>query len=310
MLLHGWLQRLKRGERRFRHRSDWLRFAGNDFADHIMTVPVTDRQHRKQGRSIGRWVLRRGEEQLVVYLKRHFTAPLWRRVLALLWPQRSWSPARVEWRRLRWARAHGIPVALPVAVGEFIGPGLSLQSFLAVEELTGMLPLNEAIPRAAAELSAQDFRAWKGSVSAQIARQARVLHDRCRFHKDMYLCHFYVRPAQPSGAPSTVHMIDLHRLSQHRFTSWWWQVKDLAQLLYSSDLPGVNSRDRLHFLHQYLGQPKLSRDGRRLLRLVLAKAWLYRRHNLKHAAKKTPKPLLVATPPTRLLRPSKQETQA
>jgi heptose I phosphotransferase len=275
--------RLTRGVRRVVHRPDWPRFAGHDFTDTIMSVAVTDKHNSKQGRSTGRWVLRQGE--LVVFLKRHRQEALWHRVLALLFPKGGWSAALVEWRHLHWAKSHGVPVPEPVAAGEFIGPGLRLESFLAVEELSGMLPLHEAIPRAARELPLAAFQAWKRGVSSQMARHARALHDRRRYHKDLYLCHFFVRPAARSSSPAevgAVHMIDLHRLTHHPLTGWRWQIKDLAELLYSSDVLGVTDRDRLRFFHQYLGQRKLDRAGRRLLRLVLAKAARYRRHNVRN----------------------------
>jgi heptose I phosphotransferase len=274
--------RLTRGARRVLHRPDWPGFAGADFVDSIMSVALTDRHFSKQGRSTGRWVLRRPGQQLVVFLKRHRHAALWQRVFALLWPGGGWSAALAEWRHLHWAKAHGVPVPEPVAAGEFIGPGLRLASFLAVEELTGMLPLHQAIPRAAAELSARRFQCWKRAVSDQMARHARALHDRRRYHKDLYLCHFFVPPAAATSGPwpaGLVHMIDFHRLGHHPLTGWRWRIKDLAALLYSSDVPGVTDRDRLRFFHQYRGVRKLDRAGRRMLRLVLAKAERYRRHN-------------------------------
>jgi heptose I phosphotransferase len=38
-----------------------------------------------------------------------------------------------EWRRLEAARARGLPVPRPIAVGEFIGPWGQLQSFIVLE---------------------------------------------------------------------------------------------------------------------------------------------------------------------------------
>ena len=79
---------------------------------------------------------------------------------ATLWPDTGWSPALQEWQHLEWARQQGMPVPEAVAAGEYIGPWGRLQSFLAVEELIGMLPLHEAVPLAAERLDPASFRRW------------------------------------------------------------------------------------------------------------------------------------------------------
>jgi Lipopolysaccharide kinase (Kdo/WaaP) family len=277
----GLLRRLVRGERRIVHRPDWPRFAGPRFADHIMHVPVTDRFHAKQGRSTGRWILRNSTGRLAVYLKRHYDLPWWRRLLATLWPDAPWSPAFAERRHLEWARARGIPVPDVVAAGEFIGPWFRLQSFLAVAELAGMTPLHEAIALAKERLPAEAHAAWKRILIHELARLTRMLHDAKRFHKDYYLCHFFIR-AEDIAWPlksfkDRVFLIDLHRLQRHQLTEDHWRIKDLAQLLYSSAVSGVNDRDRLRFLRLYQGASESK--GRRLLQAVVSKAARYRRHN-------------------------------
>jgi heptose I phosphotransferase len=275
-------QRLTRGVRRVQQRSDWEHFAGPGWLDAIMSAPVTDRFHAKQGRSTGRWILRANGGSLAVYLKRHYRLAWWRGLLAVLCPRAGWSPALQEWRHLEWARAHGVPVPAPVAVGEYIGPWTRLQSFLAIEELTGMLPLHEAIPAAAARMSTQAFERWKRGLTGELARLIRTLHARRGFHKDLYLCHFYVPTADSqtfTDWTGRVHLIDLHRLAQH---PWTWPlrlVKDLAQLLYSSDVPGVGIRDRVRFWRAYRGSGRRGWLARWLLAAILAKARRYRRHN-------------------------------
>jgi hypothetical protein len=272
-------QRLTRGGRTLWHAADWDAAAPPGWRDAIMTLPVIDRFHAKQGRSIARWTLPGG--RLTVYLKRHFVLPRRHGLLAAIWPRAAWSPGGQEWHHLEWARRNGLPVPRAVAAGEFLGPWGRLQSFLAVEELAGMLPLHEAVPLAARTLPPAAFCHWKARLVAEVARVCRRLHGLGHYHKDLYLCHFYTPvgdAASMDGWTGRVWMIDLHRLAGHRVTGLWWQVKDLAQFLYSSDEPGVTARDRLRFWRHYCdGRP--TRWQRVLARLVLLRVWNYRRHN-------------------------------
>jgi heptose I phosphotransferase len=270
---------LRHGIRRIRQRADWESFVGSNWADAIFQAEVTDRFHAKQGRSTGRWILEEDGRRLAVYLKRHYRLPWWHGLLATLWPTRSWSPAFQEWDHLEWARGRGVPVPASVAAGEFIGPWGRLQSFLAIEELADMLPLHEAIPAASGLLAPSAFRRWKTTLIAEMARLTRLLHDRRRFHKDLYLCHFYIARADTACLPDwhgRLFLIDLHRLGHHPWTWRFWQVKDLAQLLFSSEVAGVDDRDRLCFWRAYRnGAP----NGRWLRQWVMGKAGRYRRHN-------------------------------
>jgi heptose I phosphotransferase len=270
---------------------DWPAFAGVDWPRTIMSVPVTDRLFAKQGRSIGRWKLTNvSGRELVVYLKRHFELPWYHAVLAKLFPSRAWSPGVEEWEHLQWAARAGIPVPRAVAAGEFRGPGVRLQSFLAVEELTDELGLHEAVPLASRRLNGEDFARWKRGLVAEVARLSRELHRRRMFHKDLYFCHFYIPEADTQRVPESwlgrVHMIDLHRLGSHRLGWLWFVVKDLAQFLYSSDEPGVTARDRLRFWKFYRqgewGPAK--RPPAWIRRFVRIKAERYARHNAKRPA--------------------------
>ena len=277
-----------RGARRLRFDAQWIKFAGPDWADRIMAAQVTDRLHCKQGRSIARWTLQADRQELVVYLKRHYRLSWWRALLATLWPEGIWSPALQEWAHLQWAHAQGLPVPKAAAAGEFIGPWGRLQSFLAVEELTGMIPLHQAVGLAANRLNAGDFKRWKRGLGLEMARIARELHRRRWFHKDLYLCHFYIPAVDTAMVPDwrgRVHVIDLHRLGHHPWVWRHWQIKDLAQFLYSSEIDGVSERDRLRFWRSYLGPTWRLRGGRWLRACILAKWQRYRQHNLRRRAR-------------------------
>jgi len=281
-------RRLLLGVRRWRQRPDWPRFAGTDWPDRIMDVAVTDHFHAKQGRSTGRWIMRgpieEGAQRLRVYLKRHYTLSWWQGWLAILWPQGNWSPAWQEWQQLEWARQQGLPVPRPVAVAEYIGPWGKLRSALAVEELVGRLSLQEAIPLAALRQDALSFRQWKRGLAAELARLTRLLHDRRCFHKDLYLCHFFIAAEDTYGAPAEgwrgrIHLIDLHRLNHHPLLWRIWQTKDLAELLYSSGMVGLDARDRLAFWRAYRGVGP-HRPSCWWTRWFILYRWQrYRRHN-------------------------------
>ena len=105
-----------------------------------------------------------------------------------------------------------------------------------------------------------------------------------------YLCHFFLARQDtadvPEGWRGRVFLIDLHRLARHRWTWRLWQMKDLAQLLYSAAVPGLGVRDQLYFWQAYCGTGPGRGAGRWLRRGVLIKCWRYRYHNARHRAAK------------------------
>jgi len=284
--------RLRDGERVLKQDPDWIEFVGAEWPERIMAEEVTDRSHAKQGRSIGRWTLTAGDEKLVVYLKRHYVLPRSHGFFAALFPSSAWSPGLDEWNHLASAKAMNLPVPRAVAGGEFRGPWGKLQSFLAVEELAGMLPLHEAIPLASQSLSPVEFSRWKRGLIDELARLSCELHRRRYFHQDLYLCHFYILESDAQCVPESwferAVMIDFHRLARHRLAWQWWQLKDLAQLLFSTfGVEGITDRDRARFWKCYRrqGWNDSTPPPRWLRPAAMAKARRYDRHNANRAAR-------------------------
>ena len=81
-------------------------------------------------------------------------------------------------------------------------------------------------------------------------------------------------------------MIDFHRLSHHPYTRKFWISKDLGQLLYSSEVEGIDARDRLRFWRAYLGSRRHSRLGHWFRRIVELRGNRYRNHNAKNALRR------------------------
>ncbi len=166
-----------------------------------------------------------------------------------------------------------------VAAGERIGPWGALQSYLMVAELIDHDPLHEAIPALLDALDPAAFARLKRALIVEMAEVTARLHSAHAFHKDLYLCHFFLDRTPAVAAGRRLCLIDLHRLAVHRWTAARWRIKDLGQLLYSTQgVPGIDDRDRLRFWMHYRRRSRLLLAGSQL-RLIRAKAGLYRAHN-------------------------------
>lgn len=257
-----------------------------DLDSAVMTLESRDRLHAKQGRSTARITFHHAAgtpsgAPLAVYLKRHYRLPWPARVAALVDPNGKHSPGAAEWDHLQRARTLGVPVPEVVAAGERIGPWAALQSYLMIAELSGCEELNVAIPRMASELDPAAFGAMKRRVVAEVARISAALHGARVFHKDLYLCHFYLDLERLRRDPRDVRLvvIDLHRLGEHRILADRWRWKDLGQLLYSTGgVAGIDGRDVLRFWKHYRRRVRI-RLPRWQARMIRWKAVRYLGHN-------------------------------
>ncbi len=158
----------------------------------------------------------------------------------------------------------------------------------------------------------QHLRA-KRRLLAEIARTARKFHQAGFYHRDFYLCHFFVREIVPEpdvigspqgadekAAPDTpqrlargtlpqwnIHLIDLQRVGypgpgrvRRR-----WIIKDLAALNYSAPAGIITRTDKMRFMHIYTGRRRLDDQGRALVRDVLAKTARIARHDANMRAR-------------------------
>jgi heptose I phosphotransferase len=202
-------------------------------------------------------------------------------VAATIHPSGRHSPAAEEWAHLEQSRALGVEVPDVVAAGERIGPRAGLTSFLMVAELTGCEALHEALPRLAARLDTKAFSALKRRLAEEMARIVARLHGARLFHKDLYLCHFFLDLDRLGRDRRDVRLvlIDLHRLSTGRPWPAWLRWKDLGQLLYSTfGVDGINDRDRLRFWRSYRRRSPLSLAAWQAA-IVAFRAGRYRAHN-------------------------------
>lgn len=112
------------------------------------------------------------------------------------------------------------------------------RSFIMTEDLTGYRDAEKLVQ------SGTSFE----SLLEPTADLAARLHAAGLHHRDLYLCHFFIRPADRD-----VKLIDVTRVSRlgGALTRGRWIVKDLAQFWYSTIGVGVGEELRRRWLARY-----------------------------------------------------------
>ena len=199
-------------------------------------------------------------KKLCCFLKRHEPKCLlgWR---VLPRPGRSTTPARTEWENIERLARLGIRTMRRAALGEDPATG---RSFLLTVEIPSALPADDY---ARTHFTTEEKCGARRALSRRIGELARRLHQAELTHRDLYLCHIFVRAVEDDFQ---LHLIDLQRVGPRRFLRRW-KVKDLAQLEYSRK-PGTFTRtDGVRFLHAYFDTGCLSTREKRFIRSVLRK---------------------------------------
>jgi heptose I phosphotransferase len=206
---------------------------------------------RKGNKENVRLTLGEGEKRKLFFLKRHTGDP--------------GNPGLVEWENTRRAASLGIPTARPAAAG-----ASKEGSFFCSEELRGAEPLDDYLSRGS--LAPSRLR----EIARTAARLAARLHDENLFHRDLYLCHFFILDQGPGATDPgfRLFLIDLQRVFRPRILARRWMVKDLAQANHSAREGFTRRSDRLRFLRAYLEARGLDPGPgplRRLVRSILRK---------------------------------------
>ena len=253
--------------------------------DHLMSLSGT-LLREKDNRKTFRFTL--ADRDYVAKVYREFG---WLRTLTNLFKlRRKALGARPEWRALIRLRDRGIPVPEVVAYGERGWNPVKRRSFVIMKVVREVRTL-EDLCASWKILPPESPR--KRRIVLECARIVRILHECGINHRDLYICHFFLRE---SGSDSeTIYLYDLHRAQVRKRVPRRWIVKDLAGLYYSvtndnpnpdalpTPIDGLNRRDLFRFLKAYFRldlRELLSRKAS-LLAAVLIKAEALRRKGTK-----------------------------
>ena len=142
--------------------------------------------------------------------------------------------------------AGNIPAASIIAHGS----GRDGSSFVILEDLAGYTPADKLLE--------QGFSFDR--LSTETADLTALLHNQRLHHRDLYLCHFMIKPGDNAV---NAKLIDMARVAylNNPFTRRRWIVKDLAQFWYSTQSVPVTDAQREQWLQRYCESRKISAVG-------------------------------------------------
>ena len=170
------------------------------------------------------------------------------------------TPADEEALGIRALEIEGIPTVPLVGWGKLIDG----RSFIITEDLTDYRDAEKAVREGL------PF----DSILESTADAAAKLHGAGLHHRDLYLCHFFVK----YNDPADVRLIDAARVT--RLPGWpmrqRWIVKDLAQFWYSTKSLAITDDQRMRWLSRYGEKRNLESIDRLRGAIERKSAWIAR----------------------------------
>ena len=216
-----------------------------------------------------------GGQHVVIYLKR-FGYPGVKELVKRWIIRRSRYGAGIyDFLGAQRLAEKGIAVPRPIAYGQIFNWLGEKRSFAIIEELPGSDSLERLLPNWNQKKKEYALLRDKKELIRQTAHLVRQLHQSGYNHRDLYLCHIFL--SRDGKGCERLNLIDLQRVFQPLILKRRWQVKDLAQLYYSSR-DYFRYKDMMQFMHEYFDNHRLTNYQKRLIRSVYRKAGRIERH--------------------------------
>ncbi|MDP8246593.1 MAG: lipopolysaccharide kinase InaA family protein [Candidatus Tritonobacter lacicola] len=226
----------------------------------------------KRDRSVVKLALADGR---AVFLKRYYTVPVKRKMIARASRPQASAEASREREAIGLFRKNGLPTVRIVATGE---------SFNMTEEIEGSISLEEYVAKRFSPPLDREAIDEKRRIIRELALLTRKMHKASLSHKDYYLGHIFVRPDDLS-----FFVLDLQRVDSRLRWGDRWAVKDIAALDFSALPEFVSPADRMRFFKVYWGTDRLDGAAKRFMRRVLRKREKIARHTEKLLARREEK---------------------
>lgn len=209
------------------------------------------------------------------FLKRYQNTPKTTQIKNWLSHRTKASTADFDMGPTELLKSAGIETPKTIAYGSTWKNGFETQSFVITENLYNCTSLEKQLPPCF-DGSTNKYQ-QRCDFIKHLADFVKRFHAAGLRHRDLYLCHIFI-----SGEGKLI-MIDLQRIFKPVLLAQKYQIKDLAQLHYSSPGNRISCADRIRFYKQYAGIAKLTPEDKRFIKKIKTKAWRMADHDIKHS---------------------------
>jgi serine/threonine protein kinase len=226
-----------------------------------------------------------GGQNVVIYLKRFGYPGVKELVKRWIIRRSRYGAGSYDFLGAQRLAEKGVAVPRPIAYGQIFNWLGEKRSFAIIEELPGSDSLERLLPNWNQKKKKYALLRDKKELIRQTAHLVRQLHQSGFNHRDLYLSHIFL--SRDGKGCERLNLIDLQRVFQPVILKRRWQVKDLAQLYYSSR-DYVGYKDMMQFMHEYFDNHRFTNYQKRLIRSVYRKAGRIERH-VRHRMKRLQK---------------------
>jgi len=226
-----------------------------------------------------------GDQNVVIYLKRFGYPGIKELVKRWIIRRSRYGAGSYDFLGAQRLAEKGVAVPRPIAYGQISNWLGEKRSFAIIEELPGSDSLERLLPNWNQKKKEYALLRDKKELIRQTAHLVRQLHQSGYNHRDLYLSHIFL--SRDGKGCERLNLIDLQRVFQPLILKRRWQVKDLAQLYYSSR-DYFSYKDMMQFMHEYFDNHRLTNYQKRLIRSACRKARRIERH-VRHRMKRLQK---------------------
>jgi len=211
-----------------------------------------------------------------VFMKRYDQPPVFVQLRNWLSHHNRRSDAFREFDAADRLTAAGINTPKVISYGEQRNALFETRSFVISEKIPDADSLERKLPDCFDGPTTIEKLKLRRNFIVQSATFIKKFHETNYRHRDLYLSHIFY------GESGKFYLIDLARVFKPILMRRRFQIKDIAQVYYSSPGKNFSKTDRMRFYMTYAGQTRLRRKDKAFIRKVINKAEQMARHDIKH----------------------------
>ena len=181
----------------------------------------------------------------------------------------------MEYETSEQLKEAGINTPKTIAYGQQWNTFFEKRSFFITEKIPDAEALERKLPDYFTGEPAPKILRQRRDFISNLAHFIKKFHETGYRHRDLYLAHIFYNDKD-------FYLIDLARAFKPALQKKRFQIKDIAQLYYSSPGKYFSRTDRLRFYLKYTNRKKLDSADKALIRRIIKKVHRMAQHDKRH----------------------------